>query len=394
MRYSFQKLILLSFFLTVFTWSCSLLNPFGANTETLSCNDFDDDIVLRHEEGRDIDYIIDCLVEVDNIDIEIQENVVVEFTEGSGLIIHDEAKLTIVSLVKDEPITLRGEKAIKGYWKGIYLDSDHNINRIQNAIISDAGDSNDDQFLGGVTIQTNGWINACTISNMDAYGIYIHDYAVIREGLYELVFNDCGAYPISAPIPEWDQFKILTPPAGEPYGSIIANNCVPNKVEIRGSQISELQNMSGLVCGIGIPFEVGGDVVITQTQRLDFYPDVEIEMLEHARIYIYGSFTSKGESGHPAIIYGAVDQPGYWGGIYIDNNSVGAQRIEYLHILNGGGGSFENANLTFRNGSFVVDNCKISKSSSCGIRFFSNDVYLSESGNTFADNAGGAICEN
>ena len=230
---------------------------------------------------------------------------------------------------------------------------------------------------------------------MAGYGIYIHDYAVIREGLYNLVFNDCNTYPISSPIPEWDQFHVIVPPKGEPYGNIEANNCKPNKVEIRGGTTTELREMSGLVTGVGIPFEVKGDIYVPLAHRLDLFPDAELEMLKDTRIYVYGSFSSKGEPGHPTKVYGSEDKQGYWGGIYLDRPAgTGANRIEYLHILNGGGGTFEKANITLRGGSHVVENCKISKSGSCGIRYFSTDATLTESNNVFADNAGGGICEN
>ena len=153
--------------------------------------------------------------------------------------------------------------------------------------------------------------------------------------------------------------------------------------------------MNGAFVGVGIPYQIKGDIVITSSRRLNLYPDAQLEMAKDTRIYVYGSFTSYGESGKPAIVYGAENQQGYWGGVYIDRVGGGYNGdIEYLHISNGGGGNFENANLTLRKGSFKIENCKISKSGSCGIRYFSDDVILNESGNTFADNAGGGICEN
>lgn len=386
------RFFILALFITFLFQSCS--DIFGKDTETLTCDDFTEDVKLYHEEGREVDYIIDCLVEVDDIDITIYENAVLEFTEGSGLIINEDARLSIVSLIEEEPITLRGQQSEKGFWKGIYLNSNHTIDRISNVIISDAGDPNDDRFLGGITVKTNGGVNGSTIKNMLGYGIYVHDNAVIGGGLVGLDFYNCNQHPISVPIPVIHEFYNPIPPQGDLYGRISSEDCNPNKIEVRAGSTPELKEMNGAFVGVGVPYQIKGDIVITSSRRLDLYPNAELEMAKDSRIYVYGSFTSKGEPGSPALVYGAEDQQGYWGGIYIEKPEGFHNQIEYLHILNGGGGDFENANLTFRSGNFTVENCKISKSGSCGIRYFSDDVILNESGNTFADNAGGAICEN
>ncbi len=390
--------ILLPILILLCCFSCTnmsdLFNGSGDPT-ILTCDDFQQDINLEHQNGNSVDYIIDCLVDVDNIDINISENTVIEFTKGSGLILRGDALLTIVSVIQGEPITIRGKKNEAGYWKGIHLASNHDVNRIQNAIISDAGDPTDARFIGAITVKTHGWVTRSKISNISGYGIYINDYGKIRSGLIDLQFTDCSKSPVSVPIPQWGKFYIPIPPQGELYGNISALNCNPNKIEVRGSNIQSLQQINGYIVGLDIPYVLEGDIVVPLSKSLKFLPGAQMEMKKHSRIYVYGSFASAGVSGNPAIIYGSNDTPGYWGGIYIDRPTAQtANRIEYLHILNGGGGPFENANITLRSGKYLVENCRISKSSSCGLRYFRNRVTLTETNNVYANNAGGGLCGN
>jgi hypothetical protein len=375
--------------------SCSLINIGSGDPVVLTCDDFTDDIKLEKKGDRAVDYLIDCLVEVDDIDIGISENVVIEFTEGSGIIMNGDGILTIVSLIADEPITLRGAERKAGFWKGIHLNGNHTINRLTNVIISDAGDPNDDRFKGAITVKTNGWIRSTKISNVSGNGIYVHDYGKIRDALVNIDIRNCSDYPVSLPVSEWDEFYEVIPPDASLYGNVYIENCIPNKIEVRGSNQVDLQKFSGDIIDINYPYEVKGDVIIELSSRFNLYPGAEVEMGENARIYVYGSFSSKGESGNPVIMRGVLDENGYWGGIYIDRpNAVTANKIEYFHILNGGGGSFENANITLKSGKYIVENCRISKSASCGLRYFANEVTLNESGNIFADNSGGGLCMN
>lgn len=392
LRFDLVVLVLLGLFLFD---SCSLINIGSGDPVVLTCDDFNEDIRLEKKGNRAVDYLIDCLVEVDDIDIEILENVIVEFTEGSGIIMNGEAILTIVSLIADEPITLRGAERTEGFWKGIHLNGNHTINRLTNVIISDAGDPNDDRFKGAITVKTHGWIRTAKISNISGNGIYVHDYGKIRDALVNIDIRNCSSYPVSVPVAEWDEFYEVIPPDASLYGNVYLENCIPNKIEVRGSANTELQKFSGDIIDINYPYEVKGDVVVELASRLSLYPGAEVEMGENTRIYVYGSFSSKGKSGNPVIMRGVQDENGYWGGIYIDKPTAQSfNNIEYLHILNGGGGSFENANITLKSGKFNVENCRISKSASCGLRYFTNAVTLNESGNVYADNNGGGLCMN
>lgn len=377
--------------------SCTLGDDiFGSNdAEILTCSDFEDDITLEHQDGRSVDYIIDCLVEVDDTDIHIEENTVVVFTEGSGLIINGDGVLTIVSQVEDGWITLRGEENRPGFWKGIHLNGDNRISRILRAHISDAGDSSDSRFKGAVHVKSFGTITTSTIANVEGCGVYVEDSGQMQSGLVELEISDCSSYPVSVPIPQWYRFYTVIPPNAELYSNLEVRGCSPNKVQVRGSNVSELREVNGDIIGLDIPYQVGGIVEVPLAKRLKFHPGTMIEMQEDTRIFVEGSFSCAAESGNPAVIYGSVDEPGYWGGIYIDRPTAQTANVmEYLHILNGGGGTFENANITLKSGKYVVRNCRISKSASCGIRYFEDNVTLTESGNVYADNAGGGLCKN
>ena len=113
-----KNLVLFSFLTLLFVaQSCFDIFSFNGDAITLTCEDFSEDIVLESSGNLGVDYIIDCLVDVDDIDIAIGEGATVEFTEGSGIIIRNDATLNIVSLVDGEPITLRGQDSEKVFGK-------------------------------------------------------------------------------------------------------------------------------------------------------------------------------------------------------------------------------------------------------------------------------------
>jgi hypothetical protein len=368
--------------------------PTGDDPIVLTCADFDRDITLEHKEGRAVDYIIDCLVDVDDIEINISENTVVEFEPGSGLMINGDAKLTIVSMEESERVILRGTERNAGHWKGICLNSNHDLNRITNAFIGDAGDPTDERFKGAITVKTHGWITDTEISDVEGHGIYVYDRANIRSGLIGIKVSNTSDFPISVPIPQWGKFYDIIPPATV-YGSVTLTDCIPNKIEVRGSSELDLQMINADIFGLDYPYVLEGDIMVPRTSRLKLLAGTQLEMKRGARIYVSGSFAVVGVSNNPVLMYGERDEKGYWGGVHIDRqNATGPNGIDYLHISNGGGGPFENANLTLKNGTYIVENSIITKSGTCGIRYFAGLTMLSEQNNTFSENDEGDICEN
>src|SRR5690606_33754293 len=59
----------------------------------LPCNYFDTNTLLVNDTLKDVDYIIDCFMLVQNGEVIIEEGVTIEFSEHAGLSISDGARL-------------------------------------------------------------------------------------------------------------------------------------------------------------------------------------------------------------------------------------------------------------------------------------------------------------
>src|SRR5690606_17034635 len=89
----------------------------------LPCNYFDTNTLLVNDTLKDVDYIIDCFMLVQNGEVIIEEGVTIEFSEHAGLSISDGARL-IAEGTPEAPITLTGVEKTQGYWRGILINSD------------------------------------------------------------------------------------------------------------------------------------------------------------------------------------------------------------------------------------------------------------------------------
>lgn len=100
----------------------------------LPCDYFDNDSILRNDTLRDVDYIIDCFMYVnDNKRIRIEPGVVVEFGQDAGIYLDDDARM-VVEGTAEEPVLLSGTQKGKGFWRGLFLNSSGD-NRIHHTRI-------------------------------------------------------------------------------------------------------------------------------------------------------------------------------------------------------------------------------------------------------------------
>ena len=106
----------------------------------LPCNYFDTNTLLVNDTLKDVDYIIDCFMLVQNGEVIIEEGVTIEFSEHAGLSISDGARL-IAEGTPEAPITLTGVEKTQGYWRGILINSDLS-NSISHTTIEYAGSQN------------------------------------------------------------------------------------------------------------------------------------------------------------------------------------------------------------------------------------------------------------
>ncbi|MCA1763863.1 MAG: hypothetical protein ABR574_10880 [Cryomorphaceae bacterium] len=104
----------------------------------LPCDYFDTNNVLVNDTLKDVDYIIDCFMHIhDGAQVVIEEGVTIEFTANAGFYVDDDAQFVSQGSA-EAPVTLSGTQKTKGYWRGIFINSNLD-NSIQHTRIEYAG---------------------------------------------------------------------------------------------------------------------------------------------------------------------------------------------------------------------------------------------------------------
>ncbi|MEL7191179.1 MAG: hypothetical protein AAFO96_01985 [Bacteroidota bacterium] len=298
--------------------------PGGAETITLDCANISSSTTLTNGAAA-VDYIVPsgCVLNV-IAELQIEAGTVIEFEENSGLGVYDNGKL-IVQGTSAEPVIMRGTESIKGWWRGIHLESALSSS-IENAEISDAGRNYVYCCNPIATIYVKNPGNVSfrnmTLSNGDAAGIYIRTGAKITE--YDNVtITTHNSYPLSI------GFEITKDLDGN--NSDYTGNS-EDFVYVFGSNSS----VDNEVKDLNVPYLFEGEV-FDITKRLDVEAGTEIvfEAGGGWGVYDDGILSINGTSGSPVTMRGEQATRGYWRGIHVETNSL-SNKIEYAVISEAG----------------------------------------------------------
>lgn len=104
----------------------------------LPCDYFDTNNVLVDDTLKDVDYIIDCFMHIqDGAQVFIEAGVTIEFTQNAGFYVDDDAQF-VTQGTAEAPVTLSGTEKTKGFWRGILIRSNYD-NAITHTTIEYAG---------------------------------------------------------------------------------------------------------------------------------------------------------------------------------------------------------------------------------------------------------------
>jgi hypothetical protein len=358
-----------------------IINPEGA--PVLTCADFNDDITLEDEPGREVDYIIDCLVDVDDIEIEIIDGAVIEFTQGSGFIFREGSRVNFFALPGTvPPVILRGNRSEPGYWKGIHVASDQGSNLIRGVEIHDAGSKTDPMFYGAVTISGGVQLGSTLINNSDNYGVYYEDEIGVWQTFAQVEITNCKSYPVRI------GFQQVGELSGYGINSYSNNN--PNRIQV----ISEPLTKSTTFRNQGIPFEISESLIAAEIVTVE--DDVELIFKKDTRLIIQLQLSAWDDGGDPIIFRSHDGVPGGWQGIYFETeqNTTGTgNRLDNVVIKDGGDDADMSANIAIESGKVNIQNCQISNSKSCGLKYIVPQTKLNEQNNLYFENPEGSICK-
>ena len=202
----------------------------------------------------------------------------------------------------------------------------------------------------------------------------------IWNGLSTAEITNCASYPI----------RVGANNVSELFGyseyTISGNN--PNRVQVVAEEITN----SVAFYDRGIPYEIDGIITASNSVRLE--DGAELAFNPGSRLIINKHITAWAEPENPIKLYGLEGYAGSWQGLYINCiNPFTVNRIDNVHISDGGEETYGSANISIESGIIQLFECTIINSRTCGVRINLTDGELRERDNYFSNNQTGHICE-
>lgn len=344
-----------------------------------------------------VDYKVCGLIKV-NDELIIQSGVSIKMCAGAKIEVRKDGSLKAVGTT-ELPISITGEEASPGYWKGIRFYSDSPNNILNHVEIRHGGGGPDNIEKANVFVGTY-WQNSpkthgqLTIKNSvvgesENYGLVV---AMIGGTLTEFsnnTFSNNGNAGIVVPA----TFMGLMDTASD-----YADGNENNYIEVRGDDINHDQ----IVKATNAPFYIRTGFLLFAGMTLK--PGVNFLMGRYTSIIVEdgGYLQAVGTANAPITMKGMVKEPGYWDGIvFFPGSDSPNNKLEYVEIRHGGGAPNRSANVNVL-GALTMYNCIISDSGGWGLYVDTDyDPNVSPSTkqgildvNTFSNNGNGSpYCE-
>lgn len=376
----------------------------------LDCSIITEAMVLE-DRGSGIDYIWPCAVKV-RAPLTIEPGVTIAFEQGGGLIIDDYDTRTgalIANGTEDKPIIFTGTSQTPGAWNRIYMDSGDLNNILNHTIIEYAGGT--DGSLPALT-NVNGSkveIKNTIIRNNKGDGVFVGTSANIDGWEANTVIGNQG-YPMQIAA---RKIKFLDGTASL-YADNGMNQIYVNSESIynRGFIEDEVNGPVHTWLNPGVPFFIEENIFVRQDREnerpghLKITEGCNIIFAENYGIQVYHGNTVLevlGSAENPVNFSGQYGQ-GSWKGINIIQSISNLNKIENTVIADAGQSTWDWFNQpgglslggqTSHAVNLTLNSVHITNSGGCGIveRKMDSNASLVYNDLTFANNAGGDICE-
>lgn len=337
------------------------------------------------------DYIVPKSIAVSH-ELTINPGVVIAFERDANFTITDRGFL-IAKGTADKKIRFVGVNQSKGYWGGIVLYSESNINVMEHVEVMHAGSRPllDNKKAGLVMFKESQIaIKNSLFGQNDGYGLFASEEAVLREFSANTFSGNTGAGILLSTenVAKLDAASVFTGGNGR------------NVVEINGSFIGVTGQKDEIVWGgftDKTPYRLLNDVAVRTGWKLS--PGVTIESSRDAVIIINESayLNAVGTADQKIRFTGIDGTAAYWTGILCHSPSAKNQ-LENAEIINAGSNSIINgkkANLALygNQASITVKKTRVAGSGGYGILIGFGGKLNEDaaSPNSFANNAQGDI---
>lgn len=372
-------------------------NP-GKEPQTLDCSNISANLTLE-DRGSSPDYIIPCRIKVEAL-LTIEPGVEIVFGADAGLEFVSAGTLNAQGTAAN-PIVLRGENPSAGFWRGLRFSSSGNNNKLHFASVDGAGSLSWDganikaniSLTGGSRLE----LKNSTISNSASDGLHVAFLNALPDALAGFdgnTFSGNNNYPL----------RVLGVHVKDLGFNTFSNNGF-DKIEVHSAISSRGINDSQSWTYPGAPILLNDrlDIANSSQGNLTIGEGVVIEMGADQSISVrsQGYLKVNGTASNPVIFRGEQGVKDYWKGIFIQGNNAN-NVFNYAHISDGGSSSHDGnpGRECVRIGSnfsgpyrLTMNNCIISNSTQCGVRFSSNPTVgeFTNNNNVFMD-LGEDIC--
>lgn len=281
-------------------------------------------VLTLENRNNGIDYIINCIYTVAG-DFVVDPDVTIQFGNDAGIKVRETGSLQALGTAEKQ-ILFTGENKVAGAWRGVFIDSNDPLNKIEHAKIEYAGGGsfNSNGDLGAVIVYSNSRLamNNTTLSNSAAYG-FNASYGGDDLTLENNTITACSA-------PMYIEGAYPTTISG---GNYTGNDL--DAILVASDQITGMHNWTKL----DVPYHLPGGLQVIPGGKLTIMPGVMLKFGQDSRLHI-----NEGASGpKPSLIaVGTLDDPivftsidntlSAWRGIYFDSpstlNEIGFSTIE------------------------------------------------------------------
>ena len=283
-------------------------------------------------------------------------------------------------------IIFRGMDKEKGSWKALHLASNNVNNKLDFVQILHAGSSKQNNQKTGLLLQSNtntrASIKNTTITQSGGHGLYIDG----NNGNITEFSNNNFSDNDGAPIRLGGESMYMLDKA-----SVYENNGI-QAIEV----VDAVLRKTGTIPDAGLPYhfysslELRTAVTIEEGVTLLFSPDKRLWVTQDGAIIAVANTK--------AITFSGLSQtPGAWFGMEVASPSP-QNKLDGVTISYGGNTGGLGANILMKGDSpgsqLTVINCHISDSQTWGIYARSGNAVLTQSNNTFSNNASGDLWQN
>jgi len=303
-----------------------------------------------------------------------------------------------------EPIVFRGVSSGIGTWLGLGINSSSPNNKLIYCQISGGGSDgiyNASDFGANVTLQCDSrvTIQNTTIAESGEFGIYVLDEDAELEDFEDNEITNNDLAPVWIHLPQVAQLD-----SGTSYG--VGNG--RSYIQVVGDAVTEADlNIKKLDVPYRIETEQSGRETYVE-RAISIAPGTILEFDTGAGLVLgspgvdciptTGSLNAQGTTEEPIVFRGASEGQGSWLGIGI-NSSTSENLMTYCEISGGGSTQMYNAggqgNIVIHcSGSLTIENSTIKDSGGWGVDFVQGGNSLSETNNTYSNNASGDVASN